>query len=109
MKAWFHIDSALAPFFLSKAHRTVAAGASVAVWVMRVPLAGPPIRGPEPPQGRESGPNSGVRLCFHIENRIRGGFSLVIGLTFLHQLAKGRERPTERVVASLEQRQFVER
>ena len=57
------LSADLAPRSLSKAHRTLAAGANGADWVVRVPFRGPPIRGPEPPQGRVSGPNSGVRLC----------------------------------------------
>ena len=81
----FILSAALAPCSLSKAHKKATAGASVADFALRVPLAGPPIRGPAPPQGCESSPNSGDRLCFHIENRIRGGFSLFIGLTF-HQV-----------------------
>ena len=38
------LSAALAAYSLSKAHGTVAAGASVAVKVVRVPLPGPPYK-----------------------------------------------------------------
>jgi hypothetical protein len=57
------LSPALAPRSLSKAHRTIAAGANVAVLLRGCRLPIRLIRGSEPPQGRESGPNSGDRLC----------------------------------------------
>ena len=66
------------------------------------------LRGPEPPQGRVSGPNSGDRLCFYIENRIRVGFSLVIGLTFHEGLCHSHKGLPERAIAGVELRSLIE-
>ena len=54
-----------------------------------------------------SGPNSGVRLCFHIENRIRGGFSLVIGLTFHEGLCHLHKGLPQRAITSVELRSLI--